>query len=384
MAGRTSQEINKVMNPLLKLHEHGQSYWIDNLTREMLRNGRLRERVEDEGLRGVTSNPAIFEKAIANGSHYDESIGELLADGKSAKEVYEEITSADVREACDILRPLLERSDGAEGYVSYEVSPHLARDTEASVKEARYLHAKVNRPNLFIKIPGTPEGIPAIEQLLVEGIDVNVTLLFSVQSYERVAEAYLRALERRVEEGKPINRITSVASFFLSRIDTLVDKLLLDKIDGETEACGTEPQPQDLLGKTAVASAKVAYQRFARTLAGDRWQRLVERGAKPQRLLWASTSTKNPKYPDVKYVEPLIGPHTVNTMPDKTIEAFADHGTVRANTVAEGSEEALWVLDSLRCFDIDLAKVDRQLEEEGIRKFVEPFDELLNLIGNRR
>jgi transaldolase len=372
------------MNPLLELHDLGQSYWIDNLTREMLRNGRLQERVEKEGLRGVTSNPAIFHKAISSGTAYESQIRELFDQGMSPHEVYEEITSCDVRDACDVLRPIWERTDGAEGYVSYEVSPHLARDTEGSIREARHLNSKVNRPNLFIKIPGTVEGVPAIEQLLVEGVDVNVTLLFSVEAYERVAEAYLRALERRLDEGKPISRTTSVASFFLSRIDTLADKLLLGKIDGESEAAGGEPQPQDLIGKTAIASAKMAYQHFSRILASERWQRLAEHGAKPQRVLWASTSTKNPKYSDVKYVEPLIGPHTVNTMPDNTIEAFADHGTARANTIEEDVDEARWVLDNLRVFDIDLGEVDRQLEEEGIRKFIEPYDELIAFLESKR
>lgn len=372
------------MNPLLELHEQGQSYWIDNLTRDMISSGRLRERVEKEGLRGVTSNPAIFQKAISACTDYDEQIRQLFEQGKSAMEVYEVITTTDIRDACDILRPVWESTDGDEGYVSYEVSPHLARDTQGSIREARHLHEKVDRPNLFIKIPGTVEGAPAIEELLLEGIDVNVTLLFSVESYERVAEAYLRALERRLEQGKPINRTTSVASFFLSRIDTLVDKLLMSKIDGESEASGGHPQAQDLLGKTAIASAKMAYQSFRRILESERWQRLAEHGAKPQRVLWASTSTKNPKYPDVKYVEPLIGPHTVNTMPDETIAAFADHGKVRPNTIEEDVDEAHWVLDNLRSFDINLVEVDRELEEEGIRKFIEPFDALIGFLDTKR
>lgn len=370
------------MNPLLQLHELGQSYWLDNLTRHSIQSGDLERRVRDEGLRGITSNPAIFHKAVSGHADYDEAIRELARSGQSPNAIYEQLATDDVRAACDVLRPVYDRTGEREGFVSLEVSPHLARDTDASIDEARRLHARVDRANLMIKIPGTPEGVPAVEELLYDGIDVNVTLLFSVEAYEQVADAYLRALERRLADGKPVYNVNSVASFFLSRIDTEVDKRLEAKTDPEMFDQQADPRPVDLRGKAAIANAKIAYQRFQHLLESERWKALADQGAHPQQLLWASTSTKNPKYRDVMYVEPLIGAYTVNTMPNETITAFADHGQV-ANTVAEGMDEAHRVMDDLAKLGIDFRQVTDQLLEEGIAKFVQPFDALLELIAEK-
>jgi len=370
------------MKPLLKLIEHGQSYWIDNLTRGMIQSGELKRRVTEEGLRGVTSNPAIFNKAISKSKDYNDQIEKGGAARRSVREIYEEIVTTDVRNACDVLRPVYDQTNGIDGYVSLEVSPHLGHDTEGSIREARQLHKTVDRPNLFIKIPGTPAGVPAIEELLFEGINVNITLLFSIESYEAVAQAYLRALERRAAAGRPVRDIASVASFFLSRIDTLVDQLLSHRIRSGTSSA-SEPDPQRLLGKAAVANAKLAYQSFKKILQSKRWKTLEKKGARPQRMLWASTSTKNPDYRDVMYVEPLIGPHTVNTMPEETSAAFVDHGTVK-DTVEEGIDEATRIMKDLEKLGIDFRLVTEQLLNEGIQKFIEPYDALIKMISAKR
>ncbi|MEW5789901.1 MAG: transaldolase [Pseudomonadota bacterium] len=369
------------MNPLLQLLEHGQSYWLDNLTRGKIRSGELHRRVTEEGLRGVTSNPTIFNKAISQSQDYDEQIQQLIDEGRSSDEIYEALVIRDIQDACDVLRPVYDESGGLDGYISLEVSPHHAHDTLSSVAEARHLHSAVNRPNLLIKIPGSPEGVPAIEELLFEGINVNVTLLFAIDSYEAVAWAYIRALERRVEMGLPVHNIASVASFFLSRIDVLVDQLLKERMQSGAAPSGM--RPEELLGKAAVANAKLAYQRFRAILQGERWQALAARGARVQRMLWASTSTKTPGYSDVMYVEPLIGPDTVNTMPDETIAAFADHGVVR-DTVAEGVDEAQQVMEELARLGIDFRQVTDQLLREGVQKFVEPYDALIKSIDDKR
>ncbi len=369
------------MNPLLQLLEHGQSYWLDNLTREMIRDGSLARRVEQQGLRGVTSNPAIFHKAISGGSLYEEQIRELALAGRSVTEIYEELAVSDVREACDVLRPVWQSSDGVDGYVSLEVSPHLVHDTRASVDEALRLWAAVDRPNLMIKIPGTAAGVPAIEELLFDGVNVNVTLLFSIAAYEAVAEAYVRALTRRMEAGRPLGTVASVASFFLSRIDTLVDGLLAQRVD-RSEA---EPEgPASLYGLAAVASARLAYRSFEELTARSDWQRLAESGGRPQRLLWASTSAKNPLYDPVKYVEPLVGPHTVNTLPETTIEAFARQGVVRPGSIREGVHEAGRAFERLAGFGIDMDAVCEQLVNEGAEKFIAPFDSLISGLARRR
>lgn len=367
------------MEKIKKLIDYGQSYWLDNLSREMIRNGELRRRVEKEGLRGITSNPAIFNNAISNSNAYDEQIHELFAAGKSVEEIYEVLAVQDVQDACDLMRPVFDESDGLDGFVSLEVSPHLANDTEGTIAEAHRLHQAVNRPNLMIKVPGTDAGVPAIEQLLFDGINVNVTLLFAIDSYNAVAKAYLRALKRRSDAGKPVNTIRSVASFFLSRIDVLVDKQL-ESIIKSSENSKKSQKALQLLGKIAIANAKLAYQDFKKLFSGSDWLELVENGAAVQRPLWASTSTKNPEYRDVMYVEPLIGPDTVNTLPEQTIEAFADHGELVANTIEDGITEARQALEDLAEVGIDLDKATDQLVEEGIQKFVDPFVSLLNSI----
>jgi transaldolase/glucose-6-phosphate isomerase len=364
----------------LDLLENGQSYWLDSLGREMIRGGELERRVREQGLRGVTSNPAIFHKAISSGSDYDDQIAELAGGGSSVEAIYETLVVTDIRDACDLLRPVYEESGGVDGYVSLEVSPHLAHDTEGSLVEARHLWAAVDRPNLMVKIPGTPAGVPAIEELLYEGINVNVTLLFAVEAYEEVAQAYVRALKRRAAEGESVDSVASVASFFLSRIDVLVDTLLSHRV----RQSAATPAAQDLYGRAAVASAKLAYRSYLRLVAEQDWQVLAAAGARPQRLLWASTSTKNPLYNPVRYVEPLIGRDTVNTMPEVTIEAFASVGQVVSGSVEQGMEEAEGVFSDLAALGIDMAAVNKQLLSEGTQKFVDPFDALLAGLALRR
>ncbi|HLJ20325.1 MAG TPA: transaldolase, partial [Stellaceae bacterium] len=359
------------MNALKSLLALGQSCWIDDLSRHMIRSGEL-ARLVGEGVRGLTSNPATFKKALADKQDYEEAVTELAMAGGSPDELYEELATADVRNACDILRPVFDESAGTDGFVSLEVSPHLAHDTAGSIEQAQRLWSRVGRPNLFIKIPGTLEGIPAIEQLLFEGINVNITLLFSIERYQAVAEAYLRALERRLAAGQPIDRIASVASFFLSRIDTAVDKALQDRIKSGARG----PDPRTLLGKVAIANAKLAYQAYKRIVASERWKKIAARGARVQRLLWASTSTKDPSYPELMYVEPLIGHDTVNTMPSETIAAFLRHGKVDP-TVEVGIPEAKSVMADLERLDIDFQQVTKQLEDEGIQKFNQPFDAVM-------
>jgi transketolase len=369
------------MNPLLKLNELGQSYWMDNLTRQLIQSGELTRRARDEGLRGITSNPKTFHEAIVHHAQYDLPIRTAVSAGLQPQAIYEQLVVADVRDACDELRGVYDYAAGMDGFVSLEVSPHLAHDVQRSIDEGLRLFGEVARPNCLIKIPGTIAGLAAIEQLLFEGVNVNVTLLFSVERYEAVAEAYLRALERRLEKGRPIDSLHSVASFFLSRIDVLVDRLLRQRIR-PPDVRQPEPQPERLLGRVAVANAKVAYQHFQQIVAGDRWRELQRRGARPQRLLWASTSTKNPSYSDVMYVEPLIGQKTVTTMPETTIAAFADHGRVSAS-LGEGLEAARQVMGDLEKVGIDFAFVAHQLENEGIQKFVEPYDDLLASIADK-
>lgn len=362
------------MNPLLELAQFGQSYWVDDLTREMISGGELRRRVEQEGLTGVTDNPAIFNKALSDSDAYDAQIREMS--GRPVAEIYEALIATDVREACDILLPVHKRSRGRDGFVSLEVSPLLARDAQGSIAEARRFWQAVGRPNLFIKIPGTVEGLAAIETLLFEGINVNITLLFSLARYEAVALAWLRALERRKAVGTPPGAIASVASFFLSRIDTRVDELLQEKIAAGSLAL------RPLLGKCAIANAKLAYVSFRETVASQRWLALEAAGAQPQRLLWASTSTKNPAYDELMYVEPLIGPQTINTLPRKTISAFAERGEVSAS-LEQGVAEARQTIEDLRQAGIDLGRVTDRLLDEGIVKFVEAFNGIQETIAKK-
>jgi len=367
------------MKILLDLLEHGQSYWLDNLTRDMIRGGALARRVTEEGLRGVTSNPAIFHKAITSGSDYDDQIRVLAEEGASVERIYESLVVTDIQEACDLLHPVYESSAGVDGYVSLEVSPYLAHDTVRSLAEAHLLWAAVGRPNLMIKIPGTPAGAPAIEELLYEGVNVNVTLLFSVDAYDEVARAYIRALGRRMAEGLPVDTVASVASFFLSRIDVLVDGLVSHHVGADQV-----PPAQSLYGRAAVASARLAYRRYLSLVATSEWRDLAEHGARPQRLLWASTSTKNPLYDPVRYVEPLVGRDTVNTMPEVTIEAFGAHGRIVPNAVEDGVEDAVQVFEDLQAVGIDMDAVNEQLLAEGVQKFLDPFDALLSGLAARR
>ncbi|MBL8225392.1 MAG: transaldolase [Chromatiales bacterium] len=370
------------MRKLRKLAEYGQSFWLDDLSRDLIQSGELARRIADQDLRGITSNPAIFANSIGNSTAYDAQLRELAAAGRTTTAIYEALTTSDVRDACDLLRPVYDATDGVDGYVSLEVSPLLARDTEASIAEGRHLATLVDRPNLMIKIPGTVEGIPAVETLLADGINVNVTLLFSVERYQAVAEAWLRALERRHAAGLPLARVASVASFFVSRIDTLVDQLIDHRLRPDGSSPVT-PSPAHLRGRIAIASAKLAYAGYRRMVGTERWQRLAEAGARPQRLLWASTGTKNPAYGDTLYVDTLIGPDTVNTMPLATAAAFGDHGKP-ARTLVRGVPDARRALRELKAAGIDLRYVTWQLENDGIQKFIEPYAKLLAGIEKKR
>jgi len=368
------------MNPLLQLITCGQSYWLDNLTRDMLTSGELQQRITEQGLRGITSNPATFHKAIVGSQEYETQIRQLVDAGREVPEIYEQLVVTDIQHACDLLRPVYEASDGVDGFVSLEVSPYLAHDTVGTMQEARRLYHAVDRPNVFIKIPGTSAGVPAIEEMLYDGLPINITLLFAIEDYEAVAQAYIQALERRLADGKPVHNVASVASFFLSRIDVLVDQLLGHRIRSSSTS-GDAPRPEQLLGKVAVANAKLAYQSFKRLFGSEHWHALAAQGARVQRPLWASTSTKNPRYPDTMYVEPLIAPHTVNTMPAETIAAFAEHGRVVDHAIETDLEEAHRVLLDLEHVGIDFACVTWQLQNEGVQKFIEPYDALLQALA---
>lgn len=364
---------------LKKIRSFGQSVWLDYIRRDMVRSGQLKNLIEKYGIRGVTSNPAIFEKAIDGSNDYDEDINRLIGHGKNAREIYEILTVQDIQEAADIFRPLYDRTEGQDGFVSLEVSPHLAHDAEGTICEARELWKKVNRPNVFIKIPATAEGFPAIRRCINDGINVNVTLIFGLPSYMKVAMAYIEGLESRVAQDKPVNRIASVASFFLSRIDVLADKMLENSIER-----GNHPDiAQALHGLVAISCAKVAYQMYMEIFGSDKFRKLTEKGARPQRLLWASTGTKNPSYSDVKYVEPLIGPETINTMPMETVEAYLDHGDP-ASRLEEGAAEANHLLAHLSDLGIKLDDIAEQLEVEGIDKFIKPYESLINKLNEKR
>src|SRR5574338_77088 len=353
------------MNNLQRLHaEHDQSPWIDFIDRDLLTSGRLADLVAD-GIRGLTSNPTIFAKAVSSGQ-YDELIRREIESGDGSMEIYEEIAVSDVSDAADVLRPVYDEADGTDGFVSIEVEPNLANDTEGTLKRTRHLWSRVHRPNAFVKIPATPAGLPAITAAIAEGINVNITLMFSVDVYRDVARAYIAGLRQRLERGEDVSRVASVASFFVSRVDTKVDKRL-EEIGGD-EALA-------LRGKAAVANAKMAYAAYNEIFGGDEWADLKAAGARVQRCLWASTSTKNPAYRDVLYVEELIGPQTVNTMPLDTIAAFQDHGEVR-DTLTEGVDAAHALLDELAAAGIDYDDVVATLEDEGVEKFSESFDEL--------
>jgi transaldolase/glucose-6-phosphate isomerase len=365
----TKRITQTAMQALLEL---GQSVWLDYLRRGMLRSGELQSLIDD-GLRGMTSNPTIFELAIGGSSDYDDELRVLAGSRKSDLEIFEQLALEDIRQAADLFRPVYDATAGQDGFVSLEVSPTLARDTEKTVAEARRLWAAVDRPNLMIKVPGTKEGWPAIERLLAEGVNINITLLFSLEHYRQVAEAYVRALEARARAGKAIDRLASVASFFVSRVDTEADR----RIEANGGAL------LELRGKVAVANAQLAYAWFRDLSQSAKWQRLASTGARPQRLLWASTGTKNPRYSDVLYVDSLIGPDTVNTMPPATLRLFEEHGTV-GRTLPDDASEAHLVMDRLAAGGVDFDDVTRVLEEDGIEKFAKSFDALLGVIGNKR
>jgi transaldolase/glucose-6-phosphate isomerase len=369
------------MSTLVDLLNYGQSYWLDNLDRKKITGGELKKRVSEQGLRGITSNPSIFHKAITGSDDYDDQIKELVAQDLAPQQIYDGLTVKDVQDACDILKPVYDSSKCTDGFVSLEVSPYLARDTNGSIEEARRLYKLVGRDNCLIKIPGTNEGIPAIEQLLYEGVNINVTLLFSVAQYAKVGKAYISAVKRRVDEGKAVDHVVSVASFFLSRIDVLADQILSQYIIPTDK--DQNKQPQLLLGKAGLASAQLAYKRFKELFSGTEWESLKAKGANVQRPLWASTSNKDPLQKDLRYVETLLGPDTVNTMPDETIDALADHGKLEQNTIEHGADTAAKVFEDLKKFGIDIDFVTQQLENDGVKKFIEPYNQLMTGLAEK-
>jgi transaldolase len=352
---------------LHKLSAEGVSVWIDYLSRDLIRTGELERMMRDDAVVGVTSNPTIFQKAISAGNAYDDQLREVLKETDDPKELFIALASKDVADACDLLRPVWDEGGGKDGFVSIEVDPALAYETEATIEEAKRLHESIDRPNLFVKIPATKPGLPAIEEMIARGRSINVTLTFALDRYVEVAEAYIRGLERLVEDGGDPSTTASVASFFVSRVDTETDKRL-DQIGGHDH----------LKGKLAIANAKLAYQEYKELFSGERWEFLAGHGASPQRCLWASTSTKNPEYRDVMYVEELIGGPTVNTMPQETIEAFQDHGKVEPGTVERDLDQARALFDELAEAGIDYDDVTATLEREGVEKFAASFEELLD------
>ena len=370
------------MKPAFAVQQLGQSIWLDNISRGVLQDGTFERLIREEGVTGVTSNPTIFEKAITGSADYDAALRRLVGEGAAPGEIFEALADDDLRRAADLLRPVYDRTDGADGFVSIEVSPALADDTQASVEEARRLWSALDRPNVMVKIPGTRAGLPAIEQALSEGININITLLFAVERYEQVMAAYLAALERRLAAGQPLDRIASVASFFVSRVDTAVDRIVDAKARALTDGAERE-RWLALRGRIAIANAKVAYQRFKPVFAGERWERLRAAGARVQRPLWASTSTKDPAYRDVYYVETLIGPHTVNTLPPQTLQAFNDHGKAEP-TLERDLEAADAALRELAALGADLAQVTEQLEREGVDSFAKSYDSLMAGIAAKR
>lgn len=372
-------------NPILEIEQnYGQSIWMDNLSRTLIQSGELKQMIEERGIVGITSNPAIFEKAIVGNAVYDADIEAGIRAKKSVLEIYESLVFDDIRNACDILRPVYDSSNGLDGYVSIEVPPNIANNTESTIEEARRYYAQIGRENVMIKIPGTKMGLPAVEQVISDGINVNVTLLFSVDSYVETAWAYIRGLEKRAEKGEDISKIASVASFFLSRIDTNIDARIDKKLSQGVDDLNMEARLKAVKGKVAIANAKIAYQKYKEIFGSDRWKALAEKGAKVQRLLWASTGTKDPHYSDVMYVDELIGPDTVNTLPPNTIEACADHCSP-ASRIETGIDEAYQLIENLKSPDIDinLNEVMDELLDDGIDKFVKPFESLMSSLDEK-
>ncbi|MUL35969.1 transaldolase [Gloeocapsopsis dulcis] len=379
-----TDQATKPANHLIEIKEYGQSIWMDNLTRDMIQSGELKQLIENGGVCGITSNPAIFEKAIKGNAIYDADIEAGIKAELPTYQIYESLIFDDIRHACDILRPVYEASNRLDGYVSIEVPPTIADDTEATIKEAKRYYQEIGRENVMIKIPGTKAGLPAVEQVIAEGINVNVTLLFSVESYVETAWAYIRGLEKRVSEGKDISNIASVASFFLSRIDSNIDQRIDEKLARGIDDISLQAKLEAVKGKVAIANAKIAYQKYKEIFGSDRWKALAEKGGKIQRLLWASTSTKDPKYSDVMYVDELIGPDTVNTLPPNTIEACADHCNVD-NRIETDIEEAYKLIENLKDPDININinEVMDELIVEGIDKFVKPFESLMQSLEEK-
>lgn len=363
-------------NRLVALFDYGQSFWYDNIRRQFLEDGTVSRLISEDGLRGMTSNPSIFDQAVGKSSDYDNQIALLGQETSDTKSIYEALALADIRVACDLFSPLFAESNGSDGYVSLEVSPHLARDTEGTLIEARRLFADVDRPNVMIKVPATPEGIPAIRQLIGEGINVNVTLMFSMDHYEAVAQAYIDGLRQWVANGGDPRRVASVASFFVSRVDSMVDKQLAE-ID--------DPSAAALLGKAAVANSRLVYQRYKEIFVDPNgaFAELASAGGATQRLLWASTSTKNPDYPDTMYIDELIGPDTVTTIPPATIDAFRDHGTL-GHTLESDLDQAEAVMEQLAALDVDMTAVTERLQEDGVIAFANSFDSLFDTIESKR
>jgi transaldolase len=357
---------------LQELAMRGQAVWFDTLSRDLVHTGELKQMMEEDAVSGVTSNPTIFQKALSSGDAYDEDLKKLLGQTDDPSEIFFSLALQDIRDACDVLKPAYDASDGLDGYVSMEVEPGIAYDTERTFDQARWIAKEVERPNLFVKIPATMAGLPAIEDCTAHGTSINITLIFSLERYKAVVEAYLRGLERLVAGGGDPSKVASVASFFVSRVDTEADKRL--------EALGNK----ELQGKLAIANAKLAYQHYLQVFASPRWAYLEGKGASRQRCLWASTSTKNPEYRDVMYVEELIGPETVNTMPLETIEAFQDHGEIRGDTVLEGLDEARALIGQLAAAGVDYDDVTDTLEAEGVQKFADSFDQIVKSIRTKR
>ncbi|HTS82282.1 MAG TPA: transaldolase [Myxococcaceae bacterium] len=368
------------MNPLKALEAMGQSIWLDYMKRSLVTTGELQRLIDNDGLRGLTSNPTIFQKAVEGSQDYDDLFREWAPKGKSAGEVFEALAVRDIGDAARTFRPVWERTKHRDGYCSIEVSPTLAHDTAGTVTEAHRLWKRLGVPNVMVKIPGTVEGVPAIEQCVSEGLNINVTLLFSQDAYVAVAEAYIRGLEKRAARGDDVSESASVASFFVSRIDTLVEKTIAAR-----EKTATPQQRtlfDEIAGKVAIANAKQAYEKYKKLFSGPRWQKLADKGAKTQRVLWASTGTKNPKYSDVLYVEELVGPDTVNTIPPATLDAFRDHGKVK-RTLDQGLDQADAVMRKLEQAGISMKAVTEQLVDEGVKSFDDSFQKLLSAVDAR-
>ncbi|HET7117566.1 MAG TPA: transaldolase [Hanamia sp.] len=359
------------MNNLQQIHDLGQSIWLDSFDRKLMDSGELQKLIDEDSLCGITSNPSIFEKAVSSSSDYDDDVRKLASEGKNNEEIFFGFAASDIQRAADILKPVYDEAKGTDGFVSLEVSPHLANDTDGTIKQARELWKTVARKNVMIKIPGTKEGLPAIRKCISEGININITLLFGLPRYKEVTEAYISGLEDRLKNNQPIDHIASVASFFLSRIDVLLDPMLKEK------------KLDNLVGEIAIASAKKAYEIYKEVFFSDRFRNLEKKGAKKQKVLWASTSTKDPSFSDVKYVEALIGPDTINTLPIETIDAFRDHGKAQAhleNNLVKATQE----LQKLKDNGINIDDITQQLEDEGVQKFNKAYATLLNAIEEKK